>query len=104
DPWRRGAAQFAAAIGAEVAIADIVGEDEHDIRPLICGERERRRPEKERGCESAGAATGLQHASPPFRWDANPARGCPRTLPSCVDSSMQTRRRSRLKRNAGPSA
>jgi hypothetical protein len=32
----------------EVPVADVVGEDEHHVRLLVCGERERRGPQKQR--------------------------------------------------------
>jgi hypothetical protein len=31
DIWRRRATQLAPAVGSEVAVADVVGEDEHDV-------------------------------------------------------------------------
>jgi hypothetical protein len=31
DIWRRRATQLAPALGSEVAVADVVGEDEHDV-------------------------------------------------------------------------
>jgi hypothetical protein len=39
DAWRWGAAQFAAAVGAEVAVADVIGKDEHDVGLLVLSQR-----------------------------------------------------------------
>ena len=39
DARRRRAAQLAAAVGPEVAVADVVGEDEHDVGLLSAAER-----------------------------------------------------------------
>ena len=63
DARRRRAAQFAAAVGSEVAVADIVGEDEDDVGLAAgCGHR-RRLLLRVRGSRGRGRQRGGQHGA-----------------------------------------
>jgi hypothetical protein len=69
DAGRRRAARFAAAVWAEVAVADVVGEDEDDVRLLVlrhCRRGGEDRPHEERATERKQALLSFHRGPSSF--------------------------------------